>query len=226
MMPNPFSRRACWILGCWFIALLGQTIVADPAHGQLFGPRRLGGTLSRQPRPGSLGQGQDPLDVGTLRNQRFVRGNRSARNFVGADRTETREFVGLEQAGAAAGAVRSAVTGAGLSGDNTFAVNQPLSPAPTTRLYDPKLVIGFELAPLNANLLAQEISESLSSLSNQISVSVAERTATIRGEVASEEDRRLAEILASFEPGISAVQNDLRVVGDMEVVPPPPTPTE
>ncbi len=44
-----------------------------------------------------------------------------------------------------------------------------------------------------------------------IQVSVANRTATLRGSVASADDRSLAELVASFEPGIDQVQNELTV---------------
>jgi hypothetical protein len=46
---------------------------------------------------------------------------------------------------------------------------------------------------------------------SRIDVSVAGRVATLRGEVASERDRSLAEKLVLFEPGIDSVKNELKV---------------
>jgi hypothetical protein len=60
-------------------------------------------------------------------------------------------------------------------------------------------------------------------------VSVEGATATLRGEVASERDRTLAERLVLFEPGIDSVRNELKVrspsKGPAEYLPPPPSPT-
>ncbi|MHB9080346.1 MAG: hypothetical protein ACYC3X_22965 [Pirellulaceae bacterium] len=42
------------------------------------------------------------------------------------------------------------------------------------------------------------------------------RTATLRGEVPSAADRDLAELLLTFEPGISTIQNELRVNPDLQ----------
>ena len=42
-------------------------------------------------------------------------------------------------------------------------------------------------------------------------ISIAQRTATLRGAVASEYDRMLAEQLIRLEPGIRQVQNELTV---------------
>ena len=49
-------------------------------------------------------------------------------------------------------------------------------------------------------------------LTSRIEASAAGGFATLRGEVASERDRTLIERLVLFEPGISAVRNDLKVV--------------
>ena len=80
------------------------------------------------------------------------------------------------------------------------------------------------VAAQTATDLAFRLSELMDS---PIEVSVANRKATIRGAVASEADRRRAEILATFEPGVSAVVNDLQLVDATEAqttVPPEPIP--
>jgi osmotically-inducible protein OsmY len=184
----------------------------------MFGPRTFGRTLRPQPSPGVSGS------VGVLRNQRFVRGNRQRTDFVGADRVDARQFVGLQQSGTA-GAVRSAVAGLA-AGDTSTAVNQPRRSAPAQRPYDPRLEVGFAFPQSSAETVESRITRQLASRLPGIEVAVLERTAILRGVVASEEDRQLAELLAGFESGVSRVENQLRVVGSRGAPPPPPPPAE
>ena len=101
-------------------------------------------------------------------------------------------------------------------------------------MYLPKIVLGEGTRLHSADVRAIE-QRSAVDLANRltdlfgspIEVSVANRTATIRGAVASAADRRRAEILASFEPAVSAVANELQLVGEKETrssVPPEPMP--
>lgn len=63
--------------------------------------------------------------------------------------------------------------------------------------------------------------------SNRIAVSVAGDAAIVRGAVASERDRKLAELMLLFEPGIDRVQNLLEVrPADEPKLPPPPDPAD
>jgi hypothetical protein len=84
-------------------------------------------------------------------------------------------------------------------------------------MYLPKVELGFEPRPpvtqARASLQLERMLARASRLSPdcRIEVSVAERTAMLRGEVPSATDRELVELLVSFEPGISAVQNELVV---------------
>jgi len=82
-------------------------------------------------------------------------------------------------------------------------------------MYQPMLEIGFEL-PNRAENVSSEWTRHLQASpairqGSWIEVSVEGRTAILRGQVVSESDRALAEQLVLFEPGISAVQNDLQV---------------
>ncbi len=184
------------------------------ATAQMFGPRSLGRTIRPQPAPGLTG------NVGMLRNQRFIRGNRQRTDFVGSDRAETRAFVGMQQSGVAS-SVRSAVTGGLGDNDTSRQVNQPIRRASAQRPYDPRLEIGFDYLAQPPTDVAAEVTRQLSSLTAGVSVSMEGRTAILRGVVASAEERQMAEYLASFEPGVSNVRNELAVAGDKEVIPPP-----
>jgi hypothetical protein len=207
-----FTFRPATVL-VWAALIL--PLADHAAEAQMFGPRTLGRTLRRQPAPGVSG------DVRNLRNQRFIRGNRRATDFVGSDRTESREFVGLQQSGVA-GTARSAVTG-GLGGrDESVQVNQMVRRATNNRPYDPRLEVGFDYLPPPTSEVASEITRQLSVLTTGIEVLVEDRTAILRGVVASAADRQFAELLAGFEPGVSRVQNELVVAGDKEAIPPPP----
>ena len=56
---------------------------------------------------------------------------------------------------------------------------------------------------------------------SRVEVSVEGRTAILRGSVACESDRAFVEQMALFEPGISAVRNDLQVRRPSNSAPPP-----
>lgn len=199
-----------------FVAVHSQTVSA-----QLFGPRNLGSTIS----PRASARQMPGLNAS---GRRFSREARRANSFVGADRRDTRNFVGRSAAGANPG-VRSAVTG--VTANQSANVNQPLQFPATGTMYLPRLVLAKETKPAAElvieleSALTIDLTDRLTQLvGSPIEVSVAERIATIRGAVASVEDRRRAEILASFEPGVSVVQNDLKVAGDSEAVAPSDSP--
>ncbi len=209
-MHRTFLTRPPYVL----VALLAMAAVAPSARGQMFGNRQLRQPLTRQPAPGLA------TEAGSVRGQRFLRGNRSTRDFVGSDRSETQEFVGMQQAGAGA-MVRSAVAGIVDAADASYQLNRPATVAPADRPYDARLSVGFAYRGLPPEVVADRISQQLAVLTSSIEVSVEGRVATLRGEVVSAADRRLAELLAGIEPGISAVRNELRVAAEPEAVPPP-----
>jgi len=180
------------------------------SRAQMFGSRTLGSPLSRRPSPGAV----DSESVGSIQgNERFLRGNRNSTDFVGTDRTEVRDFVGLEQS-AVTGRVRSAVEGLRIErAANANRQRAATGPTPLG-IYEPKLRIAFDYAPPAPETLAETIREDLQAAQGleklgSISVSVEGRTATLRGEVASERARKLAESFVLFEPGIERVRNEL-----------------
>ena len=211
----------------WMLPLLVVTILAvapRDAAAQLFGKRTLGGSsLSRRARPGAAA-----ADTGSVTgDERFIRGNRSRRAFVGSDSQDVTSFVGSEQA-TATGNVTSTTTGLRPPPDESARINNPLPPLSATSLYYPRLVVRFDVPHRKRNepaVIAYRLEESDSFRQlGEIEVAVSGPTATLRGEVASESDRRLAALLATFEPGIDHVQNDLTVNTALKVPPLPPEP--
>ncbi len=168
-------------------------------NAQIFGSRDLGKSFSsRRSLPPS---------------NRFVRQNRSGAQFVGNDRQDQPGFVGNTQA-RQQGNVRAATES--LRDRRPPRINQPASfPAANVR-YAPRLVADFsfkERSVVRSQTVTQQSLQRFNagSQSDVISVSVAGRVATLRGEVVSAHHRSLAELMALFDPGIDRVQNELRI---------------
>jgi len=197
---------------------VASAMLADSAAAQMFGPRALGGTLSQRASPGAE-------SAGTLTgSERFLRGNRSRGDFVGADAREQAGFVGRVRA-RTSGPFRSATSGFRIQSAPSATRSAPSVSARRTPMYEPRLTVGFtvpsppqrELADTLARQLEQ--TDAIKSL-GPIEVSVEGQTAILRGEVASEHDAVLAGLLVRFEPGVQGVRNELRVAGS----PPPDSP--
>lgn len=194
------------------LTLLLLAVLSPSADAQLFGPRDVG----RNTRGNQL---SDSATAGTVtEDRRFVRGSRSADNFVGADRQEASAFVGSTQT-VNDGEVTTAVEG--LREQPAARVNRM---AMETRqgMYRPRLRIGFSLRRPNRDGMQSHarhsfdrISQPLHELSGERGFRInhvpRERVATLTGTVPTEHDRQIAELLASFEPGVETVKNDLQV---------------
>lgn len=194
---------------------------ADNAMGQTSGNRVSRPSLAERVRntprsqPSRRGTGSDTAEtVGTVEGtERFVRGNRSAEDFVGADRLDQTTFVGAQSADIS-GDVRTAVEDLSVTRERNL--NERMQVARGKEMYNPRLRINFAFAaPSNEEVSARfvtqlQATETLRPL-GPIEVSVKDGTATLRGVVASARDREIAALLARFEPGISSVKNELRV---------------
>lgn len=204
----PRSRIAMMLA----VALLAAS---ERTEAQMFGPRQLGGFLSRQTPPGSVSNPAEAMiqDSGSLTGtERFLRGNRRATDFIGTDMGDDRRFVGVTQARQiqtppAAASVREAVLPE---------VNRQANEGNSAqRPYPPQLVLDPDLSGPTTTTVVSAVERHLSQLpirwAQPLEVSLVGRTAVLRGAVASERDRELAEALVRFEPGISDVQNDLRI---------------
>lgn len=118
------------------------------AQGQLFGPRSFGQPLSRQAGPEGLDMEEGIMNAGSLTGgERFLRENRDATDFVGADRTEA-SFVGAGQV-INSGRVRSAIESLQNPPDRSQQLNQVWAPAGPSFPYPPRIQIQFEVPPPN-----------------------------------------------------------------------------
>ena len=167
-------------------------------------------------------------------NARFVRGNRAANDFVGSDLAEAQNFVGMQQTDIEAD-IRSAVDEQLI--EEAPEVNLGTQPAipPRMLLNPPRLQVGFDYTPRAADVVSSQLTRRIGSklssdASNRIEVWVEDGVAILRGEVVTERDRKLAEILVGFEPGVARVQNEIqlaaaaRASAEQPMLPPPPVP--
>ena len=209
------NSAPCWILAL-AVAVTANSLVSAQAPGTrntTSGVSELRQRLRSGENPGSIAD-----DVGEISgDERFVREARDATDFVGADSREEGSFVG-SQAGSTSGEIRSAIEGDLVREAIAPALNR-LQNLPQLRsgMYAPRLRLGFEPTTLPPPMIEAEVSYRVSTAAairptRPIEVSMAGRTATLRGAVGSEHEKRLAGLMLLLEPGISKVENDLAVV--------------
>ena len=205
------------------VLVCGLVMALDAAaSAQMFGQRTVGRPLTRRQGPGAGNSRTMASQEQTGQfqfNERFVRGNRRATDFVGSDRRDSTGFVGGEQIGGVL--VRSAATGLRINEDTGASINAPLQPAPTGQMYLPKLQVAFDfdarqtvqLPPDRIAKLNRFVSEALGA---NIEVLVEGQTTVLRGTVVSAEQKRLAESYLRFEPEVHDLRNELTVLNDTE----------
>lgn len=188
---------------------------ASTANAQLFGPRQNGMFGSRQ------GNAQERVSVanelaGTLTgSERFLRGNRTVRDFVGADARDMQSFIGGQSA--APRSVRPAaldVRPPRITDVNRTDVRSRAGQR--SMPYPPRLHVDFSYDALEPATVQTELSRRIEAADQvrrlgEIQVRVEGRTAILEGEVASAANRALAEQLVRLEPGVSEVRNGLTV---------------
>lgn len=100
--------------------------------------------------------------------------------------------------------------------------------------YRPALSIAFSPPAVSDAAVAQKLNRQVSLLQNRergirlngssdINVTFEDRTAVLRGSVATAYERDLAERMASLQPGVNQVRNELLVEGESTPESPPPT---
>lgn len=217
-MLNRFNWNHLLPLRCFLIAAsccMCLTWQASTAHGQMFGSRSVGAPLGN--RTTNAAGGVAGQNAGVLtRSERFVRGNRSRRDFVGADRNEATGFVGSTQA-IGVGRVRSATEGLRIETTNEARINRPLPRQPAKGMYYPRLEIDFDEATTDttsqaASIAIAKLQSRLERIAGAgVTLSVEERVAVLRGSVGSRKDAEIVAAIISFEPGIDAVRNELEI---------------
>lgn len=232
------AARATAIIVAMLLAV-GLALV-DTAAGQMFGQRNLGAeTIGRRTRPGAASNdasgmlGNPNLDPGATMSTglmnpgaRFIRGNRGAQDFVGRDLMEAMTFIGNGGAITAA-ALRSAVNELRPPVEPDINRETTARSSRSNAMYPARLHVDFAVTWPETTTLSQSVRRQMErSLSlpsgRSLEVSVTGRQATLRGEVASAHERNLAAALASLEPGIDSVQNDLVVIEERDSGPPGP----
>jgi hypothetical protein len=191
----------------------------------MFGQRELGGFLSRQQTPGAMDNPAEAMvqNSGALTGtERFLRGNRRPTDYIGLDMGDARDFVGVTQARQR----RRPPAAATVREPQIPEVNrEPNEGNSATQPYSPQLVLGPGFSEPTTTAVSSAVERHLSRSPirwvEPLDLTLAGRTAVLRGAVASQRDRELAEALVQFEPGISDVQNDLQVV---PLDPPPERP--
>jgi osmotically-inducible protein OsmY len=150
-------------------------------------------------------------------NERFVRNNRRAGQFVGGDTADTNNIFSQLQGMAAQQGPRNQ------NQQNVSSLNVR-GPQTKARV---QLTPGFSYAfPTEARVgtdLQQRLEKSKRiERRGPITVTVEGRTAVLSGLVATEHDRELAERVALLEAGVSAVRNELAVDSPSLNLPSPP----
>lgn len=183
--------------------------------------------LAQRARRPTIGQAlEEQESVGTLEgNERFMRDNRDVDTFVGRDIEDMERFIGHLQ-GTLDALAGSSVDGVRRRIDRSGTINQPVSPTGImqNQIYYPRIdlnvpageSLGVASGSVESSVLDTLARSSRMPGSSRLSVSVEGRTATLRGEVPSADARGLAEVLLSFEPGVSSIRNELEVNPDLE----------
>lgn len=196
-----------------YISLLLLALMVTPLSAQLFGSaRQIGRPLRQQQQDNGLA-GQVAQEAGEVQgDERFLRNNRRRGDFVGSDRFEGRGFVGSEQ-GRTTGPVLTSTAGVRPARDRSRQINRPLPRLPRKQAYYPSLEFQPEVAGVRfPGLLKRDLENpAYFADTNQYEVLVEGRRAILRGVVVDARQRDLAELLVSFEPGISEVINELQL---------------
>lgn len=202
------------LLGLLLLAAGIELGLADEVSAQMFGNRQMGGSLMRQP---AAGGGEFAGNVGMVQgNERFIRGNRAADAFVGGGGRDAGGFVGQVNAANIDASRVPTTLGTPRQTNRAPQINRPMQRHRPNTLHYPPVELGFQPEPEQVQQLAaaaeQNLDQSLGErFGNRIEVSVEGRTAILQGEVDDAASRRLAELMAGFEPGISEVRNQLQV---------------
>jgi len=233
-----FFHRAIAVAG---IVVLGtQALVCGQWQSQsnrnsatsgMFGSRSLGSTLNpgnrtfgRNPMPGSMGtaaMGTAAMgNVGQVdSSDRFVRGNRRPGQFVGSDTQDIRNFLSaMSGSGASTRGSSSGLSARGSSrsrNPNRSSRNRTAGGRQPVEIRT-SLHVAFDHpkpVPAKISLALRERLEKSPRLQihSPLEVLIEDATAILRGVVATEHDRDLAEQLVRLEAGIWHVKNELIV---------------
>jgi osmotically-inducible protein OsmY len=199
---------------------------ASQGRQGMFGNRTMGGAGTRSGR-GTFNAGNAFGASNDLSNARFVRGNRQAGDFVGTDAQDQQHEVGGVQDDMNTGNYPQS---GGPTSSTSRGSNNPNSRQNTNRNRQDSggsagqnstsirttFRAGFDYPKPKPNQLKTTLTRRLALMSSiqtqaPIRVEVQGRTTILRGVVATDHDRFLAESMIRLEPGVEKVKNELEV---------------
>lgn len=234
-------KRTMLKLAASFALVAAAGLLAEPAHAQTtstgaFGNRTVGSSTGTSSPRSTTGTGNQQVsangmtlmqsvDGGVSGSERYVRGNRQGQ-FVGVGNEDTRA-VGVSQAGAGNSNQQFGNLFGGRGGDvlgqlmqnsqfNQQGRNQTgRSGTPQLRV---PISLGFAPRPIATSKITAQLQTRLGRLPaltsvGPIEVALVGEAVVLRGTVASEGDRQLAEELLMLEPEVTQVKNELKVQG-------------
>ncbi len=198
-----------------YVVVVAVALLSSPAEafGQRQAGRGLGVPLQVQPSPSQAATGSKVMG-----SARFLRENRSRRDFVGNSRGELTGFVGNRQA-LGVGKVPPAIGALTQSAQTAGNRNTTVPPLPKKAMYYSRLVLDeVPLTPYGEERAAaafDRLRERIGDLSQgAVTLTKDGRRAILQGTVPSRADADRLAALATFEPGIDDVDNQLLVAAD------------
>ena len=213
---------------CCFAQQSGSAFSGVNTSNGLFGSRSLGQGISGGGgtefggTPGNLVE-QAQAGAGQVQGgERFTREGRNAGAFVGADSADAANFFGQTQGFGGTGLEqflsRAAQRDFQNQGNAAGSPRAPLRPA---------LFLGFKAPTVPPAVFNARMAERLTRLPNLeildgLTIALEDRTATLRGRVATAHDRELIAQLMLLEPGVSSIRNELLVGAPPQPIPATP----
>lgn len=223
-MSNAKRSAAMALVGT--LVVLSIVGICNPSmiFAQQSPARSLGQPIQVQPNPsraatGAAAGGGGPASSGIMGSARFLRQNRSRRDFVGSNRGDQSGFVGNRQS-LGVGQVAPAIGAAGAAalgrGQSAARRNPPLPPLPAKAMYYPR--IDFESLEATERTeqwsaeVSQRLADRLEDLSDgSVTARVEDRRAILEGTVRTRAEADKLRRLAEFEPGVDEVVDRLEI---------------
>lgn len=220
-LPSSFlfhpSSFPCLLLLAVTVASLPEIACGQGSSYGMFGSRTMGQGLGASGSSGfgldlGSGSGSGANTVGQITgSERFLRSNRQASQFVGGS---SQQVLSVMQPFSAAG--NSTVNPTQGLQAMRYGAGDEQPPATTLPPFRATLSVDFDHPSISPEVALGSLSKRLGGTlrikrQKPIQVTLQGSTVILRGEVATDHDRLLAEQLVRLEPGIWAVQNELAV---------------
>ncbi|MCH8923139.1 MAG: BON domain-containing protein [Planctomycetes bacterium] len=224
MIRLTLTAAATLLIG---FSLANVSLAQNTGSAGLFGNRNVGaGSINAGQRNFGSNRTTGDSSGDVASGERFSRENRQGR-FVGSDSGDLQSFLSQAASGGLGGRGPNAAGGRGgqQAGRNFNQGGQQRKP----RLVRATLRVAFSYPQRSTAAASTKLAQRINvSRSIQpvvpVEVTISNRTATLRGVVATAADRDLAVRLVLLEPGISRVENELTVASSDEQPDPTPRP--